>query len=214
MCYKSCMYRLYRSIWSKAHTYHCVMLCSVFQLRGADHTFDRYYFYVFGVSISSWSHKQQEKKMFHFRKINWMRRRPLISHVNTQTHTKRCVNLCQKRLALNVLWVDVSLYVWKSGSVKLAYLMSCCQHHLTDWRMKSLCWVALRVFLLFISNDIWIVLACNSAIRAILLNVIHKQTNGKTLKINCIYSHYRDCHSMLYILQMLCHVKVLKVYYI
>lgn len=154
------------------------------------------------------------KKMFHFRKINWMRRRPLISHVNTQTHTKRCVNLCQKRLALNVSWVDVSLYVWKSGSVKSAYLMSCCQHHLTDWRMKSLCWVALRVFLLFISIGIWIVLACNSAIHAILLNVIHKQTNGKTLKINCIYSHYRDCHSMLYILQMLCHVKVLKVYYI
>lgn len=27
------------------------------------------------------------KKMFHFRKINWMRRWPLISHVNTQTHT-------------------------------------------------------------------------------------------------------------------------------
>lgn len=36
------------------------------------------------------------KKMFHFRKINWMRRRPLISHVNTQTHTKRCVNFMPK----------------------------------------------------------------------------------------------------------------------
>lgn len=86
--------------------------------------------------------KRKEMLLRTHRKINWMRQQPSnsahkLSDTEMRTHSHTNTSPYKSQYRKMLLVPPFSLGVPLLGCAKLAYLMSYCQHDLTDWHTKS-----------------------------------------------------------------------------